>query len=361
MSNLSVFPNTRTYFILNNTWNIFYYVFRSFGVYPCVRDEEHNSLKPRSTFRIWVHFICTSFIVNTIFAWTPMFYIVFVEMTPNEYLEKISHVMFHSKTTAIVMICNFGVYFYLGLYGLSKLRNLSIGLSEFQNYFNSHSQIVLNEEKITAHMKKQHLYTILIFMVACCGLTFFNIFVSLELKLSLVLTIIHIIGAVVSCVSLTLPIMYFILIYFEIIIFLSSWYDWIETALSDNSFIKEAKIFIDGLNLINNIFSHFLFSIISAFLVFLVIIAYNLFATLWDRNNFYLWQFHATSSVLNLFSLILLLYVLCTLSESIAKKVKLIFIKSTILEEQTNSTILHFTGTKIEKKNFGHSVSNWSS
>merc|ERR1712218_618409 len=104
------------------------------------------------------------------------------------------------------MICNFGVYFYLGLYCLSKLRNLSIGLSEFQNYFNSYTQIILSEEKITAHMKKHHSYTLLIFMVTCCGLTFFNIFVSLELKLSLVLTIIHIIGAVISCVFLILPI-----------------------------------------------------------------------------------------------------------------------------------------------------------
>ena len=321
MSNSS--QNSKTYFILNNTWNIFYYVFRIFGVYPCIRDEENNELKPRSTFCIWAQYICTYLIVNSIFTWIPASYIAFIETTPNEYQENLYDIIFQSNITAMAMICNFANYSFLCLFCLHNLRNLSIGLSEFQNYFNSHTQIILNEEKITAHMQKQHLYTLMYVLVNCCGLTLFYIFVSLELNLSLVSAILYIFGSLITTVPWVIPIMYFILIYFELITFLSTWCAWIKNVQDDYSFIKETKIFIDGLDLINNIFSHFLFSIVSAFLVFLVIIAYNLFATLWDRNDFNSWQFYTMASVLHLFTFIILLYVLCTLSESMAKKVKL--------------------------------------
>lgn len=321
MSNLS--QNSKTYFILNNTWSIFYYVFRMFGVYPCGRDEENNGFKPRSTFCIWAHYICTFLIVTIIFVWIPHSYIALVEMTPNEYLENMSHLMSQSNTTAIAWICNMAIYSNLGLICLYKLRNLSIGLSEFQNYFNSHTQIILNKEKITAHMKKLHLKTLLFVLVIYCGVIFFCMFVLLEWNLSLISAILYIFGNVISVVPYYTPIMYFILIYLEIITFLSIWCDWIRNVQSDNSFIKEAKTFIDGLDLINNIFSHFLFWITSALLFQLVIIAYSTFAYLWDRNNLHSWQFYAIASVLHLFSYIFLLYVLCTLSEGIAKKVKL--------------------------------------
>ena len=171
MSNSS--QNSETYFILNNTWGIFYYVFRIFGVYPCGRDEENNSFKPRSTFCIWAHYICTFLIVNVIFVCIPASYIAFVETTPKEWLENVFHVFFQSNTTAIALICNHAVYSSLGLICLYELKNLSIGLSKFQNYFNSHTQIIIDEEKITAQMKKQFLYTLLYVLVTHCGATFF--------------------------------------------------------------------------------------------------------------------------------------------------------------------------------------------
>ena len=120
-----------------------------------------------------------------------------------------------------------------------------------------------------------------------------------------------------------MPILYFILIYFEIIIFLSVWCDCIKNVQFDNALmIKEAKIFIDGLDLISNVFSQFLFWIAFALLLELVIAAYFTFATFWDRNNFHFWQFHLIATMLMVLSFILILCGLCTFSESLAKEVK---------------------------------------
>ena len=325
MSNSS--QKSKTYFILNNTWNTFYYFFRIFGVYPCVQDEENNSLKPRSIFCIWAHFICTFLIVNTIFVCIPVSYIIFEETTPNLFLEHLYDVHFQNGTSAIAMICNFAIYSNLGFLCLHKLRILSVGLSDFQNYYNNHSQIILNEEKITSQLKKLHFYTLLYVFMVYCGVILMNIFISFELKLnlnlSLVSTILYIFGTLISTIPSVMPILYFILIYFEIIIFLSIWCDCIKNVLLDNSLIKEANIFIGGLDLISKIFSHFLFWITFALLFHMVMMSYYTFATFWDRNNFHFWQFHTMASVLFVLSTVIILYELCTFSESMAKKVKL--------------------------------------
>ena len=316
----------KTYFILNNTWNIFYYFFRIFGVYPCVRDKENNELKPRSTFCIWIHFISTYLIMNIIFNWIPASYIAFLETTPNQFQENLNDIVFQSNITAMATICNFTNYSFLCLFCLHNLRNLSIGLSEFQNYYNNHAQVRLNEDKITAHVKTQHSYTLLNILVVYCGLILLYTFVSFELKLnlnlSLVSTILYIIGPLISTLPSFMPMLYFILIYFEITIFLSIWCDSIENGQYDKFLIKEVKIFIDGVDLISKIFSRFLFWFTSALLFQLVMHAYFLFATFWDRNNFHLWQFNTPAFVLMTLSFISLLYGLCTFSESLAKKVK---------------------------------------
>ena len=317
--------NKKPYFILNNTWNIFYYVFRIFGVYPCVRDDE-NGVKPRYTLCIWAHYICTYLILNATFAWIPASYIAFVETTPKEYLENLFDVAFQSNTTAIAMICNVTIYHYIGFICFLKLRNLSIGLSEFQNYYNNHTQVVLNEEKITAYLKKQHLNTLLFGLVFYSGLILLYTFLLFELKLnlnlSLVSTILNIFGTSIGTIPILMPTTYFILIYFEIIIFLSIWCDGIKNIQFDDSLIKEAKIFIDGLDLVSNIFSHFLFWIIFALLFQLVMMSYLTVAKFWDRNNFHVIQFHTMASVLHIFSYIILMYGLCTFSENVAEKVK---------------------------------------
>ena len=315
--------NSKTYFILNNTWNIFNYVFRIFGVYPCVRDEENNCLKPRSTFCIWAHFICTNLIMNQYFIIMLVSYIESIEKTSNEFLEKIYYVYFRRGITAVAMISNVAIYTFIGFICLHKLRNLSIRLSEFQYYYNNHTQLILNEEKISAHMKKQHLYTLLFVLVWFCGLILMYISASLELNLSLVSAILYIFGTLISSLPILMAVAYFILIYIEIIIFLSIWCDSIKNIQFENSLIKEAKIFIDGLDLISNIFSSFLFWITFASLLELVIYSYSTFATFWDRNNFHLWQFYIMAIMLMVLSFMIALYGLCTFSESMAKKVKL--------------------------------------
>ena len=313
--------DSKTYFILNNTWSIFYYVFRIFGVYPCVRDEESNGFKPRSTFCIWAHFICTNLIVNPYFVMIPVSFIESTEMETNDFQEKMYDVYFRRGITAVAMISNVAIYSFLGFICQYKLRNLSIRLSEFQNYYNNHTQLILNEEKISAHMKKQHLYTLLFVLVWFCGLILMYISVSLELNLSLLSAIIYIIGTTITALPSSMPVGYFILIYFEIIIFLSIWCDSIKNVELDNSLIKEAKIFIDGLDLISNIFSSFLFWIIFALLLELVIHSYYTFAIFWDHYNFHLWQFYIMAIMLMVLSFMIVLYGLCTFSENIAKKV----------------------------------------
>ena len=328
MSNLS--QNSKTYFILNNTWNIFYHVFRIFGVYPCVRDEE-NGFKPRSTFCLWAHYICTILFANAIFIWIPVSYIAIVETTSNELIENLYDLYFRKGTTAVAMISNCAIFSYVGFICLHKLTNLSVGLSEFQNYYNDHAEVILNEKKITAHLKKHHFYALLYVLVFFCGQALFITFISIELKLnlnlSLVSTILHMFGTLIGILPYFVPIWYFLLIYFEIITFLAMWCDCVKNVQANNSLIKEAKIFINGLDLISNIFSKFLFWITSASLFWLVIMAYTTFDTFWDRNNFHFWQFHTIASMLLIISNIILLYGICTFSENMAEKVKMHYYK----------------------------------
>ena len=172
--NINSFINTeKGYFILNHTWNILYYFFRIFGVYPCVRDKENNGLKPRSTFCIWMQFIFTSLVINVIFMAIPTIYIANFETTPDNFLDTTKKLFLSSSVNSFVMVCNLILYFSISWLCQLQLRKLVIGLCEFQNYCSNYAHLVDNKE-IRRKLIMPKLYMFLYIILATSSTILFN-------------------------------------------------------------------------------------------------------------------------------------------------------------------------------------------
>ena len=123
---------------------------------------------------------------------------------------------------------------------------------------------------------------------------------------------------------------YFTFIYFEITIFFTVWCDCIMKTENQTTFVQEAKILIDGLNLVAKCFSYFLFWIPSMLLVTLVTFGYLGFR--WEFEKTY---FGSIPSSLQFLAFASLLFKLCSSSQELANKIK--EIKNKILEIQFNT------------------------
>ena len=307
--------NEQGFFILNQTWNILYYFFRIFGVYPCVRDKENNGLKPRSTFCIWTQFIFTFLVITVICMAIPIFFVINFETSPENFLDTLMKIHFKSSVKSFVMICNLIIYPNLGWVCQLQLRNLAIGLCEFQTYCRNNALIVDNSE-IKRKLKLSKLYMFLYMLLATMAGILFNTW-FFQLDISMASKLILIFGQAISITHIILPMCYFLFIYMEIIAFLLIWCENITKIEVENILVKEAKKFIDGLNLIGIKFSYFLFWITVMSLLELISCSYFLFVALVDQENL------ATilSPLCATLGFSILLFGLCTLSEDIANKV----------------------------------------
>ena len=138
-----------------------------------------------------------------------------------------------------------------------------------------------------------------------------------QLDISMASTLIQIFGQAILQFFAILPMCYFLFIYMEITTYLFIWCENITKIEVENILVKEAKIFIDGLNLIGIKFSYFLFWITVMSLLELISCSYFLFVALVDQENL------ATilSPLCATLGFSILLFGLCTLSEDIANKV----------------------------------------
>ena len=119
------------------------------------------------------------------------------------------------------------------------------------------------------------------------------------------------------------PVAYFFFIYCEIILFLLGWCTGIMNIENGTLMIEKAKIFMDGLNFIKDIFSFPLFWLTLAFLIGIVGEAYFIFVPFMDQESFSgAWQFGTLAMLTFFFCALILLYNLCSYSELMANKVR---------------------------------------
>ena len=124
------------HFILNNSWFFFRYIFRIFGYYAFNRDEENNKIIPRSAVKIWIHFLCITGTICVVCNGIPFIYLMYSESITIEKFQNVVFEMFFSGgTSSFVMMIHPMIINSIGLIMVFKLRDLAVGLSEFQDYY----------------------------------------------------------------------------------------------------------------------------------------------------------------------------------------------------------------------------------
>ena len=134
-----------SYFLLNNFWFVFNYVFKPLGVYPCQKSETAK-LRPTSSCKFWTRYICTSTLIYCILM-SIMSYIVNFQTTPEKYMEAYFQKLIPSMLDKVVMLTIILPTFIVNLICLAKFKSLAVGLSEFQDFINSKRVFGVNAVK----------------------------------------------------------------------------------------------------------------------------------------------------------------------------------------------------------------------
>ena len=324
------------YFILDNSWFFLWYVLRIVGFCAFTRDEENCKIIPRTQIKIWIHFICitgTICIICSSAHYVQLIHLIMNTETAYNDLLKISFEIFLSgQTTSLVSIFITIVLNSICWITVFKLSDLAVGLSEFQDYYTYNNRhVFINVKNVAKQFKKVYLYTLLNLLLWTVFSVLFCICLSSEVRrrinISLDWNVMLTFGYTVIFILIYFcPVAYFFFIYCEIILLLSEWCICIMNIENQNLMIKQAKLFIYGLNFIEKKFSYFLFWLTLVFVIGIVGKAYYIFVPFLDQDRFAAaadtWQYMTFSMVASYISATILLYNLCSYSELMANKVQ---------------------------------------
>ena len=319
------------HFILNNSWFFFRYIFRIFGFYAFNRDEENNKIIPRSAVKIWIHFLSITGTICLVCIGIPFIYLMYSESITIEKFQNVVFEMFFSGgTSSFVMMIHPMIINSIGLIMVFKLRDLAVGLSEFQDYYTINNKDgFINLRNVTKKFMKVRFCSLLNLLVIILGITFFAICYGPEMRVRLNvspgwnLMLPLIIGNPINAILMWSPIAYFFFIYGEIILLMLEWCTSIMSIENGILMIEKTKVFMNGLNFIKDRFSYFIFWLTLAFLISIIGEAYYMFVPFMDQESFSgAWQFGTLSMLAFFFCAMFLLYNLCSYSEFMANKVQ---------------------------------------
>ena len=183
---------------------------------------------------------------------------------------------FPKATDKVAFACNMIVISILHVVCIKNGRKFAKQLSTIQDYVNKYAILFLEDIKksmFQCYLRVAPLFLVMVASVLAmeCGF-FLQLKASPELSISTEFTVSAMILSSFPFLFYYFPMMYIMLTYVEVTVVMRNWSRQLTKQKFSLAIIEEAKTFIDGLNLVSEMFSSFLFWITS--LLFLNVIAY---------------------------------------------------------------------------------------
>ena len=318
------------YFILSYTWCVLNTIFKIFGFQPCQKVEKAG-LKPTPACKFWAKYVTVLGLMILIQSCVTIYFVV-VESDLRFLLEYGNEVIFPKSTDKFAFACNMIVVSILHYICIKNARQFAKKLSEVQNYVNSNAILYLMDIKKSMFQCNLRVAPLFLVMVASVLLMesgfFLQLKVSPELSVSTEYAISAIFLATLPTLFYYLPMMYIMLIYVEVIVVMKNWSHQLKKQKFSQGIIEEAKTFMDGLNLVCDTFSSFLFWITSLLFLNAIAYAYITFTRIGllfsPKINLIGWSkfLQMLGFILLVLFILYLLFTLCWFSEKMRKSVQ---------------------------------------
>ena len=239
---------------------------------------------------------------------------------------------FPKTTDKSAFACNLIVISILHFVCIKNGRKFAKQLSITQDFVNKSAILFFGDIKKSMfhfHLRVAPLFLVMVASVLSMQSGFYlQLKASPKLSISTEFTVSAIILTSFPFLFYYFPMMYIMLVYGEVTVVMKNWSHQLTKQKFSLAIIEEAKSFIDGLNLVSEMFSSFLFWITS--LLFLNVIAYAyivstriqlLFGT---KDDLFGWSkfLQGLGFILLVLFILYLLYTLCAFSEKIRKSVQ---------------------------------------
>ena len=200
-------------FIFSYTWFALNTIFKYSGL-DLLRRDGDTGLKTSSACRFWTRLICTYVVILS--GWiATICYIVNFETTPEKFMNA-SEKVYNSVTTSLALI--YQAFWCLGIcsIGTSKLRFLSKGLTDIQDYFNQYALMDLTNTYTKGFLWKT--FPFLVIMLIGYSLVQISIgtLVFSDLNVSSFWTVLWIILNTLLMMIALNPVWYFVFMYIEV-------------------------------------------------------------------------------------------------------------------------------------------------
>ena len=318
------------YFILSYTWFILNTLFHVFGFQPCQKVEKAG-LEVTSACRFWTKYFLVLFLMSLIQTCVTTYFLM-VESELQYLLEYFAKVAFPKATVKFAFACNMIVVSILHFVCVKDGRKFAQQLSNVQDYVNKSAILFLADVKksmFQCHLRVAPLFLVMVASVLAMESGFFlQLKTSPELSISTEFTVSAIILTSFPILFYYFPMMYIMLIYVEVTVVMKNWSHQLTKQKFSLAIIEEAKTFIDGLNLVSEMFSSFLFWITSLLFLNVIAYAYIVFTRIrllfGSKDDLFGWSkfLQGLGFLLLVLFILHLLFTLCAFSERIRKSVQ---------------------------------------
>ena len=292
---------------------------------------EKAVLKPISACRFWTKYFLILFLMSLIQTFVTIYFLM-VESELQTLLEFFTKVAFPKATDKFAFTCNMIVISILHVVCIKNGRQFAQQLSFIQDHVNKSAILFLEDIKMSmfkCYLRVAPLFLVMVASVLAmeCGF-FLQLKASPKLSISTEYTVTAIIVTIFPFLFYYFPMMYIMLIYVEVTVVMRNWSHQLINRKFTQGIIEEAKTFIDGLNLVSDMFSSFLFWITSLLFLNVIAYAYIVFTRIQllfgSKDDLLGWskRLQVSGFILLVLFILYLLFTLCSFSEKIRKSVQ---------------------------------------